>query len=116
MGLMMVKYRWDFERTVFFMSNEELFEMLNKRFDTIDGRLDKIETRLDNMDQRLDILEEDIEVIKEDCEITRDGTNHLGEWVEYYFGDIMPYPLDRDKANKEQSTLNLINVIEQQKR
>lgn len=75
----------------------------------MDSRLDKIETRLDN-------IEEDIEVIKEDCEITRDGTNNLGEWVEYYFGDVMPYPLDKEKANKEQSILNLINVIEQQKR
>ena len=39
---------------------------------------DKIETRLDN-------IEEDIEVIKEDSQITREVTNDIGEWVDYYF-------------------------------
>ena len=83
------------------MTNEELFEMINKRFNQIDKRLDR--------------MEEDIEIIKEDSEITRDSTNHLGEWVEYYFGDVMPYPVDREKADKNQSILNLINVIEREK-
>lgn len=98
------------------MTNEELLEFLNEKFNSIDNNFSQMNARLDKIETRLDNIEEDIEVIKEDCEITRDGTNHLGEWVEYYFGDIMPYPLDRDKANKEQSILNLINVIEQQKR
>lgn len=90
------------------MTNEELLEILNEKFN-------KMEKRFDGIEKRLDHIEEDIEIIKEDCEITRDSTNHLGEWVEYYFGDVMPYPVDREKADKNQSILNLINVIEREK-
>ncbi len=97
------------------MSNEELLEMLNKRFDKIDARFDKIEKDIDIMKEDIDIMKEDIDIIKEDCAITRDATNHLGEWVEYYFGDVMPYPLDREKADKEKSILNFINLIQREK-
>ncbi len=94
----------------------QLLNPINTRLDAMDARFDKIEKDISDLKSNVAEMKEDIEVIKEDCEITRDGTNHLGEWVEYYFGDIMPYPLDREKADKEQSILNLINVIERQKK
>lgn len=53
---------------------------------TINNRLDKIETRLDN-------IESDIEQLKEDTEITRDVTNSIGEWIDFYFKEDRPYPI-----------------------
>ena len=57
------------------MTNEELLEVLNKRFDSIDSRLEKIETGVSQ-------LKEDVAQLKEDSEITRTGVNALIEWAE----------------------------------
>ncbi len=60
----------------------------------MDSKLEPINKRLDGMDSRLDKIEERLDKIEEDGEITRDVTNKLGEWVDFYFHDDMPYPLD----------------------
>ena len=69
------------------MTNEELLEVLNKRFEAMDKRFDSIEKRLDRM-------EEDIEEIKETAEITRNGVNALIEWAEDC-GNAIKFPLPR---------------------
>lgn len=45
-------------------------------------------------------IKEDIEEIKENCEITRTVTNDIGEWVDFYFHDDKPYPLDEDEMER----------------
>ena len=57
------------------MTNEELLEVLNKRFDSSDSRLETIETDVSP-------LKEDVAQLKEDSEITRTGVNALIEWAE----------------------------------
>ncbi len=73
----------------------------------MDKKLEPINTRLDNMDQRLDRMEEDIAIIKEDGQITREVTNKIGEWVDFYFHDDKPYPLDEDEAERYRESLRL---------
>ena len=62
------------------MTNEELLEVMDKRFDSIEKRLDR--------------MEEDIEEIKETAEITRNGVNALIEWAEDC-GNAIKFPLPR---------------------
>lgn len=81
----MLQYPYITLKGQFTMTNEELLEVLTEKFDKIDSRFDKIEKRLDK--------------IEEECEITRDVTNKIGEWVDYYFHDDRPYPLDEDQVN-----------------
>ena len=57
------------------MTNEELLEVLNKRFDAIETRLGKMETQMGGIETRLDRLEEY-------AEVTRSGVNALIEWAE----------------------------------
>lgn len=82
-------------------------EPINKRLDSMDSRLDNMDSRLDKMDERLDRMEEDIATIKEDSEITREVTNKLGEWVDFYFHDDKPYPLDEEEMEKYRENLRL---------
>ncbi len=53
-----------------------------------------MDNKLEPINKRLDKIEERLDKIEEDGEITRDVTNKLGEWVDFYFHDDMPYPLD----------------------
>lgn len=79
---------------------------INGRLDTIENRLDTVDKRLDTVDKRLDMIEtdiavmkDDIEQLKEDTEITRDVTNSIGEWIDFYFKEDRPYPIP-DNARK----------------
>lgn len=71
------------------LTNEDLQALSN----LMDDKLEPINKRLDNIENRLDKIEED-------CEITRDVTNKLGEWVDFYFHEEKPYPLDDDEIEK----------------
>lgn len=64
---------------------QAISQLIKNEVEPINKRLDKIEERLDN--------------IEEDCAITRDVTNKLGEWVDFYFHEDRPYPLDEDQTN-----------------
>lgn len=75
---------------------------INERLDGIDGRLDGIDERLDNIEQTM-------EEMKEDAAITRDVTNSIGEWIDYYFADEKPYPLDKDRIDTQSKALRFIN-------
>ena len=78
---------------------------MDQRLDKVDQRLDKVDQRLDNMDQRLDRMEEDIAIIKEDGQITREVTNDIGEWVDYYFHEDKPYPIDKEEIEKQKEIM-----------
>lgn len=69
------------------MTNEELLEVLNKRFDSI-------EKRLDRMEEDIEEIKEDVSELKETAEITRNGVNALIEWAEDC-GNAIKFPLPR---------------------
>ncbi len=78
------------------LTNEDLqalSSLMDQKLEPINARLDKIETRLDK--------------IEEDGEITREVTNKIGEWVDFYFHDDKPYPLDEDEAERYKEQLRL---------
>jgi tetrahydromethanopterin S-methyltransferase subunit G len=78
------------------LTNEDLqalSSLMDQKLEPINARLDKIETRLDK--------------IEEDGEITREVTNKIGEWVDFYFHDDKPYPLDEDEAERYRESLRL---------
>ncbi len=54
-----------------------------------------------------DEINERLDKIEEDCEITREVTNKLGEWVDFYFHDDKPYPLDEEEMEKYRENLRL---------
>ena len=109
---------YSLERAVQLMLTQEdlqaISQLIKNEVEPINKRLDKMDLRFENMDSRFENIEndisslksdvaemkEDIEIIKEDCEITRDVTNKLGEWVDFYFHDDTPYPLDEDEIEK----------------
>lgn len=64
----------------------------------IRNEVEPINSRLDNIENRL-------EKIEEDCEITREVTNKIGEWVDFYFHDDKPYPLDDDEMEKFKNSM-----------
>lgn len=80
---------------------------MDQRLDNMDQRLNNMDQRLDNVEQRLDKIEERLEKIEEDGEITREVTNKIGEWVDFYFHDDKPYPLDEEEAEKYRESLRL---------
>lgn len=85
------------------LTNEDLQALSS----LMDKKLEPINKRLDNIELRLDNIEEDIEVIKEDGQITREVTNKLGEWVDFYFHDDKPYPLDEDEVERYKEQLRI---------
>lgn len=85
------------------LTNEDLQALSS----LMDKKLEPINARLDNMDQRLDKIEERLEKIEEDGEITREVTNKIGEWVDFYFHDDKPYPLDEEEAERYRESLRL---------
>ena len=83
------------------LTNEDLQALSS----LMDKKLEPINSRLDNMDQRLDRMEEDIAIIKEDGQITREVTNDIGEWVDYYFHEDKPYPIDKEEIEKQKEIM-----------
>ena len=75
------------------MLDQKDLEAIAQLLTPINNRLDKIETRLENIETRL-------EKVEEDTEITRDVTNSIGEWVDFYFHDDKPYPLEEEEMEK----------------
>ena len=76
------------------MTNEELLEVLNKRFEAMDKRFDSIEKRLEQMEEDIEEIKEDVSELKETAEITRNGVNALIEWAEDC-GNAIKFPLPR---------------------
>ena len=72
------------------MTNEELLEAIGKQINDLRSEMNE---KFDRVDQRLDNIEEDIQQLKEDTEITRDVTNSIGEWIDFYFKEDRPYPI-----------------------
>lgn len=72
--------------------------VVREELEPVNKRLDGVDKRLDGVDKRLDDIEESIEELKEYSEITRDVTNSIGEWIDFYFGDEKPYLVDNDGA------------------
>ncbi|MBD5080493.1 MAG: hypothetical protein HDT44_01855 [Ruminococcaceae bacterium] len=84
-------------------------EPLYKKIDNMESRLDKVDSRLDKVDSRLDKIEETLEEVKEDGQITRDVTNSIGEWIEFYFGKEKPFPLDKDEIDEQEKILKMFD-------
>lgn len=84
-------------------------EPINKRLDGMDQRFDGIDQRLDGIDQRFDKIEETLEEMKEDAAITRDVTNSIGKWIEFYFGKEKPFPIDEDEIEKQNKILKMFD-------
>ena len=123
----MVKYHYIKRKWVFFMLTQEdlqaisllikneveplykKFDNVEIRLDNVDGRLDNVDSRLDKVDGRLDKIEETLEEVKEDGQITRDVTNSIGEWIEFYFGKEKPFPLDKDEINEQEKILKMFD-------
>ena len=82
---------------------------MESRLDKVDSRLDKVDSRLDKVDSRLDKIEETLEEVKEDGQITRDVTNSIGEWIEFYFGKEKPFPLDKDEIDEQEKILKMFD-------
>ena len=59
---------------------------------------DLMKESLKPINERLDKIEEDIEEIKENTEITRVATNEVIQWIDEYFRDDYPFPVDEKKA------------------
>lgn len=98
-----------FEKGVFLMLDQNDLQaiavLIKNEVEPINNRLDKIDTRLDNIETRLERVEDRLEKVEEDIEITRDVTNSIGEWVDFYFHDDKPYPLDEDEMEKYKNGL-----------
>lgn len=45
-----------------------------------------------------DLMDKKLAPIKEDTEITRDTVNSVVEWIDFYFRDERPFPVDEDEA------------------
>ena len=85
------------------MTNEELLEVLNKRFDAMETRMGKMETQMGTMEARLDGIgtqmsgiEARLDRLEEHAEITRSGVNSLLEWAEDVSNAIR-FPLPKVK-------------------
>lgn len=94
------------------LSQEDLqaiSQLVKNEVEPINQRLDKMDNRFDGIDSRLDKLEEAAEELKEDTEITRDVTNSIGKWIEYYFGKDKPFPIDEDEIENQDKVLKMID-------
>mgnify|MGYP004657211971 CR=1 FL=1 len=60
-----------------------LSELLDKKLKPIDERLDSVEERLDT--------------IEENTEITRTVLNEVVKWIDFYFRNEYPFPVNVDK-------------------
>lgn len=75
-----------------------LSDLLDKKLDEkLDDKLKPINERLDKVDERLDKVEERLDVIEENTEITRTVLNEVVKWIDFYFRDEYPFPVDIDK-------------------
>lgn len=64
-----------------------LSELLDKK---LDDRLKPINEHLEAIDERLDTIEEN-------TEITRTVLNEVVKWIDFYFRDEYPFPVEVDK-------------------
>lgn len=71
-----------------------LSDLLDKK---LDDRLKPINEHLESIDERLDSVEERLDTIEENTEITRTVLNEVVKWIDFYFRDEYPFPVDVDK-------------------
>lgn len=56
---------------------------------------DMLDKKLEPINERLDEMEDSIEEIKENSEITRTALNEVIQWIDVYFRDEYPFPVDK---------------------
>lgn len=57
-----------------------------------------MESKLEPLNKRFDKIEERLERIEEDTEITREATNSIIEWIDFYFKEEKPFPIENETA------------------
>ncbi len=88
---------------------QAISQLIKNEIEPINKRLDGMDQRLDGIDQRFDKIEETLEEMKEDAAITRDVTNSIGKWIEFYFGKEKPFPIDEDEIEKQNKILKMFD-------
>lgn len=68
-----------------------------------------MDNKLEPINKRLDHIEETLEEVKEDGKITREVTNMLVQWVEFYYGKEKPFPVDEDEIENQDKILKMID-------
>lgn len=78
-----------------------LSELLDKKLDDrlkpINEHLESIDEHLETIDERLDSVEERLDTIEENTEITRTVLNEVVKWIDFYFRNEYPFPVNVDK-------------------
>ena len=74
---------------------QEEIKPVNDRLDRMETRLDAVEEDIALLKEDVSLLKEDVSQLKEDTMITRDVTNSIGEWIDFYFKEDRPYPVDK---------------------
>lgn len=80
-------------------------EPINKRLDNMEKDISDLKSDVSNLKSDVEEMREDIAAIKEDGEITRENTNEIGKWIDYYFNDNMPFPVSDELDDEIQSIL-----------
>lgn len=62
-----------------------------------------------NVNARFEEIEETLEEIKEEAAITRDVTNSIGKWIEFYFAKEKPFPIDENEIENQDKILKMID-------
>ncbi len=61
---------------------------------------------IDVMKKDIDIMKEDIGEMKEDIDAVKEDTNEIGKWIDKYFHDTMPFPVDDELEEEFDSILS----------
>lgn len=69
---------------------------LKQLSDLFEAQLKPIKEDISQLREDVSQLKEDVEQLKEDTEITRDVTNSIGEWIDFYFKEDRPYPIPEE--------------------
>ena len=88
---------------------QAIANLIKNEVEPIKQDISELKSNVAKIETRLDRIEEDIATIKEDSEITREVTNKLGEWVDFYFHDDKPYPLDEDEIERYKERMGIKN-------
>lgn len=72
---------------------QQLSELFAAQLKPIKDDISQLKEDVSQLKEDVSQLKEDVEQLKEDTEITRDVTNSIGEWIDFYFKDDRPYPI-----------------------
>lgn len=74
----------------------QLSELFEAQLKPIKEDISQLKEDVSQMKEDINHLKEDVEQLKEDTEITRDVTNSIGEWIDFYFKEDRPYPIPEE--------------------